>query len=234
MKWQGRRGSRNVIDQRGKRRSAGKTGGIGGLGLIAVLVVGYFLGVDVTPLLQNTGGGFATEQAQPTRADDRAAQFVSVTLADTEDVWADVFQRQVGQTYRPPELVLFSGSTRSACGGAQAATGPFYCPADRRVYLDTNFFVTMERRLGAGGDFAAAYVVAHEVAHHIQNELGILGEASRIRARVSETESNQISVMIELQADCLSGVWARKAGHPAAYIYTWHQRSAATLVPDRT
>lgn len=214
MKWQGRRGSRNIDDRRrqGGTRRSGTVGSVGGVGLLAILAIGYFLGVDVTPLLQDTGGSYTTEETrQPTEADNRAATFVSVTLADTEVVWNEIFREQLGQTYNPPTLVLFSGVTQSACGGAQAATGPFYCPADRQVYLDTDFFTTMERRLGAGGDFAAAYVVAHEVAHHIQNELGILGEVNRVRGQVSVEESNAYSVRTELQADCLSGVWARAA-----------------------
>jgi predicted metalloprotease len=188
----------------------GAVGGIGGLGLIAVLVIGYFLGIDVTPLLQETampqgGGGEVTE------ADEQAAQFVSVTLADTEEVWSAVFQEELGAQYAPPTLVLFKGVTQSGCGGASAATGPFYCPLDRNVYLDTDFFTTLSRRLGAKGDFAAAYVVAHEVGHHVQNELGILEETTRIRQQVSEAQSNAISVRVELQADCFSGVWAREA-----------------------
>jgi predicted metalloprotease len=213
MKWQGRRGSRNIEDRRGQARGrVSRGGGIGGLGLIAVLVVGYFLGIDVTPLLQSTGDGFATEQStEVTPADNRAAQFVSVTLADTEEVWADIFATQLGQRYNPPTLVLFKGQTRSACGGATAATGPFYCPPERKAYLDTSFFVTMEQRLGAGGDFAAAYVVAHEVAHHVQNELGILPQVNDLRSRVSQSESNGLSVRVELQADCFSGIWARAA-----------------------
>ncbi len=138
---------------------------------------------------------------------------MSVTLADTEEVWAELFRTQVGRAYDPAVLVLYKGVTQSPCGGgASGATGPFYCPGDRKVYLDTGFFTTMEQRLGAGGgDFAAAYVVAHEVAHHVQNELGILGEANRVRQRVSQAESNAISVRIELQADCFSGIWARAA-----------------------
>ncbi len=215
MKWQGRRGSRNIEDQRrsGGRSGSRSAGGIGGVGLIALLVVGYFLGIDITPLLQATDGGPVTvsSETELTPADQRAAEFVSVTLADTEDVWANIFERDLGQTYRPATLVLFKGATRSACGGASAATGPFYCPPERKVFLDTDFFTTLERQLGAGGDFAAAYVVAHEVAHHVQNELGILEQANRIRAKVGEAQSNAISVRIELQADCLSGVWARAA-----------------------
>ncbi len=208
MKWQGRRKSRNIEDRR--RTSAGRAGGAGGLGLLAIVVVGYFLGVDVTPLL-NGADGHVTDGAgaEITEADQQAAEFVSVTLADTEEVWAEVFARQVGTQYQPPKLVLFKGQTQSACGGASAATGPFYCPPERKAFLDTEFFVTMDQQLGAGGDFAAAYVVAHEIAHHVQNELGILAQANRIRSQVSQAESNAISVRIELQADCFSGIWAR-------------------------
>jgi predicted metalloprotease len=192
-------------------RGKAGVGGLSGLGLVAVLVIGYFLGVDVTPLL-NSGAtdGISTQgSAEITPADERAAQFVSVTLADTEDVWTDIFASQVGQLYVPPTLVLFKGQTQSACGGASAATGPFYCPSEQKAYLDTDFFVTMEERLGAGGDFAAAYVVAHEIAHHVQNELDILSQVNRIRAQSDEATSNALSVRVELQADCFSGIWAR-------------------------
>ncbi|SLN60075.1 KPN_02809 family neutral zinc metallopeptidase [Roseisalinus antarcticus] len=213
MKWQGRRGSRNIEDRRRRAGGPGRgAAGLGGAGLLVVLVVGYFLGIDVTPLLDEVGpGAQGAPSAEVTPADERAGQFVSVTLADTEEVWTAVLAAQASTRYAPPTLVLFKGTTRSPCGGASAATGPFYCPADRKAYLDTAFFTTLERRLGAGGDFAAAYVVAHEVAHHVQNELGILGEANRLRAQVSEAESNAISVRIELQADCYSGIWARGA-----------------------
>lgn len=209
MKWQGRRGSRNIEDRRGM--SARGAGGIGGVGLIAILVIGYFLGVDVTPLLQGGGATIRTDGGEITQADRQAGEFVSVTLADTEEIWAEIFDAQVGEPYDPAVLVLFKGGTQSPCGGASGATGPFYCPLDRKVYLDTDFFTMMARRMGAGGDFAAAYVVAHEVAHHVQHELGILSEASAIRQRVGEVESNAISVRIELQADCYSGIWARYA-----------------------
>lgn len=213
MQWRGRRGSRNIEDRRG-RKSVGKAGGVGGLGLVAVLVIGYFLGIDVSPLLQ--GGGLGGQQTQTvsqeiTPADQEAGQFVSVVLADTEEVWAEIFRDQVGQPYNPATLVLFKGATQSPCGGASGASGPFYCPADKKAYLDTDFFVTLEQRMGAGGDFAAAYVVAHEIAHHVQNELGILGQANAVRQQSSQAKSNEISVRIELQADCLSGVWARYA-----------------------
>lgn len=191
----------------------GRTGGLSGVGLIAVLVIGYFLGIDVTPLLQGGGQlGPATQQSgEITQADREAGEFVSVVLADTEEVWAEIFREQLGQPYQPATLVLFKGTTQSPCGGASGASGPFYCPADRKAYLDTDFFTTLSRRLGASGDFAAAYVVAHEVAHHVQNELGILGKANQIRRQVSQSESNAISVRIELQADCYSGIWARYA-----------------------
>ena len=192
-------------------RKAG--GGIGLVGLLVILGLGMLFGVDVTPFLQGQGGAGQVQQGsvELTEADVQAGEFVSVTLADTEEIWADIFRRQLGETYTPATLVLFKGVTQSPCGNASGATGPFFCPGDRKVYLDTGFFVTMQRKLGAGGDFAAAYVVAHEVAHHVQNELGILGQANRMRSQVSQAESNEISVRIELQADCFSGIWARLA-----------------------
>lgn len=212
MRWQGRRGSRNIEDRRGRRGGAGRgVGGLGIGGLLIVLVIGWVFGIDVSPLLSG-GGGAPVQQTRSISAQEaREAEFVSVVLADTEEVWAQIFEEQVEGAYRPPTLVLYSGVTSSPCGGASGATGPFYCPADRKAYLDTAFFTTLEGRLGAGGDFAAAYVVAHEVAHHVQNELGILGQANRIRATASPAESNAISVRIELQADCYSGIWARTA-----------------------
>ncbi len=207
MKWRGRRGSRNIEDRRGM----GGTAQVGGLGLLAVVAIGYFLGVDLTPFLQGGGALAPTGGGEITEADRQEGEFVSVTLADTEEVWDDLFRTQVGERYNPVTLVLYKGVTQSPCGGASGATGPFYCPGDRKVYLDTAFFTTLSRQLGAHGDFAAAYVVAHEVAHHVQNELGILGQANSIRQQVSEAESNAISVRIELQADCYSGIWAREA-----------------------
>ncbi len=211
MKWRGRRGSGNIEDRR--RRGAGRGGmQLGGVGLLAVLAIGYFLGVDVTPLLEGQGGGAGSAPVELSEADKQAGQFVSVVLADTEEVWARVFNEQVTGDYRPVTLVLYKGVTQSACGGASGATGPFYCPGDNKIYLDTAFFTTLKQRLGAGGDFAEAYVVAHEVAHHVQDLLGTLGRANARRARVGEAESNAISVRIELQADCYSGIWARAAG----------------------
>ena len=209
MRWQGRRGSRNIEDRRGRRVSGG--GGIGIVGLLVILGLGYFFGIDVTPLLQGGGGGSQVVETELTEEDRRAGEFVSVTLADTEEVWDEIFRQQLGEAYTPATLVLFKAVTQSPCGGASGATGPCYCPGDRKIYLDTGFFTMLERRMGAGGDFAAAYVVAHEVAHHVQNELGILGQANRVRAQSGQAESNAISVRIELQADCYSGIWARAA-----------------------
>jgi len=210
MKWQGRRGSRNIEDRRsgGGRRAAG---GIGGIAGVLILLAGLYFGFDTSGFVNLGGDGATQSSSEITQADERAAQFVSVTLADTEEIWTEIFETQVGATYRAPTLVLFKDATQSPCGGATAQSGPFYCPGDNKAYLDTAFFVTLDERLGAGGDFAAAYLVAHEVAHHVQNELGILGQANRLRTQVSERESNIISVQIELQADCLSGIWARYA-----------------------
>ena len=191
-----------------------KSGGMGLLGLLVILGLGMLFGVDVTPFLQGGGGNILTPaggSAEITPADEKEGKFVSVVLADTEEIWSQIFRDQVGEAYDVPTLVLFKTSTTSQCGNASGATGPFYCPIDRKVYLDTDFFTTLSRRMGAKGDFAAAYVVAHEVAHHVQNQLGILEQANRIRAQVSKEESNAISVRIELQADCYSGIWARHA-----------------------
>lgn len=206
MRLRGVRGSRNIEDRR--RSGGGGRAGIGGVGLLMVLAIGYFAGIDVTPLLQ--------QATQPTPAsrqlsaeEERAAEFTSRVLATTETVWSDIFPAQVGRPYEPPVLVLYSGVTASPCGNASGATGPFYCPADEKAYLDTAFFATLSRQLGARGDFAAAYVIAHEVAHHVQNELGILGQVNERRQVVGETQANALTVRLELQADCLSGVWAR-------------------------
>jgi predicted metalloprotease len=156
------------------------------------------------------GQGTQVQRSTPvTEQDEHAVQFAAKVLTTTEQVWGQIFPQQVGKAYRPPQLVVFSGVTQSACGGASGATGPFYCPVDNRAYLDTQFFVQLERQLGAGGDFAAAYVIAHEVAHHVQFELGILGQVDQLRRQVSKTEANQLTVRLELMADCLSGIWAR-------------------------
>ena len=208
MKWQGRRVSTNI-----ERRSGGggrAVGGIGGIAGVLILLLGWYFGVDTSALVGGGGGG-GTQQVDNgpiTQADPEVEQFVGVVLADTEDVWATIFDNQVGEAYNPPTLVLFDGMTRSACGAASAQSGPFYCPSDQDVYLDTAFFRTMQQQLGAGGDFAAAYVVAHEVGHHVQNELEILGQTTRMRAQMNEADSNALSVRVELQADCFAGIWA--------------------------
>ena len=208
MEWRGQKQSRNIEDRRGQRRAGGGVA-VGGVGMLAILAIGYFLGIDVTPLLNDPGAGQTQGSAELTEADRAAGEFVGVSLGYTEAIWAKEFDEQLNRAYKPVTLVLFKSATQSPCGAASGASGPFYCPGDKKIYLDTDFFATMERQLGAKGDFAMAYVVAHEVAHHVQDELGILGKANQIRSQVSQAESNQISVMIELQADCLSGVWAR-------------------------
>ena len=207
MRLRGIRRSRNIEDRR-RSGGGGRTAGLSGVGLLVVLAIGYFAGIDVTPLLQQTTQTTsAPRELSP--QEQRAAEFTSRVLATTEDVWSDIFPEQVGRPYEPPVLVLFSNVTASPCGNASGATGPFYCPADEKAYLDTGFFATLSERLGARGDFAAAYVIAHEVAHHVQNELGILGQVNERRQVVGETQANALTVRLELQADCLSGVWAR-------------------------
>jgi uncharacterized protein len=187
----------------------------GGIGTLLLVLVALYFGVDPTPLLQ--GGGPLGQSGAPAEGPpleagqaDPAAQFVAVVLGDTEDTWNQVFA-EGGETYQPPVLVLFSGTVQSACGFAQAAMGPFYCPADRKVYIDLSFYDDLKNRFNAPGDFAQAYVIAHEVGHHIQNLLGISGQVQAERQRVSEVEGNGLSVRLELQADCLAGVWANRA-----------------------
>lgn len=209
MQWRGRRGSSNIEDRR--RMSGGAVGGLGLVGTLIVLAVGWFFGVDISPIVGGMGGQQQVGTAELTPEDEAAGQFVSVVLADTEDVWNRVLPQQADTDYVEPTLVLFRGAVQSACGGASAAMGPFYCPGDRKVYLDTAFFETLQNRMGAGGDFAAAYVVAHEIGHHIQNQIGILPQVSQMRARASESDSNYLSVLTELQADCFAGIWARQA-----------------------
>ena len=212
MEWKGRRGSANIEDRR--RMSGGRTASIGGAGAVIVFLLALFLGIDPTTLLGPGGvqiGGPSDTPVELTEADIQAGEFVSVVLADTEEIWTKVFAEQLNQRYSPAVLVLFKEATSSPCGGASEATGPFYCPLDKKVYLDTAFFTTLQRKLGAHGDFAAAYVVAHEIGHHVQDEIGILAKANAERQRSDEATSNRISVMVELQADCLSGIWAREA-----------------------
>ena len=213
MRWRGERQSDNVEDRRGMSRGA-KVGGIGGLGLVAVVVISMFLGVDPTALLQIVGQGtpsssISTEQSASPAANDDMRNFVAVVLAETEDVWQDTFQK-AGRTYQAPKLVLFSGSVESACGIAGSAVGPFYCPADQKVYLDLAFFEELHSRFGASGDFAQAYVIAHEVGHHVQTLLGITQKVTELQSRSSKSDRNRLSVMLELQADCLAGMWAHQ------------------------
>jgi predicted metalloprotease len=219
MKWEGQEQSENVEDRRGQSSGGGglRLGGRGvGVGTIAIaLVAGWIFGINPLTVLGLLGGDGApvVEQAAPAGpprrppADDRAATFVSVVLRDTEVVWGQVFQAG-GTSYRQPRLVLFRGATPTACGTGESAMGPFYCPGDRQVYIDLDFFDTLSRRLGAPGDFAQAYVIAHEVGHHVQNLIGVTGKVDAMRRRVSATQANALSVRVELQADCLAGVWA--------------------------
>jgi uncharacterized protein len=217
MRWEGNRESSNVEDARsGGGGGFGIGGGTIGIGTIVIaLIGGAVLGVNPLTLLGilTGGGGAPVAQQGPAHAppaNDQAAKFVSTVLADTEDVWTDLF-KQGGATYTAPKLVLYRGSIRTGCGAGQAAMGPFYCPADQKVYIDLSFYETMKTRLGAPGDFAQAYVIAHEVGHHVQQELGITQQVDRARARASQAEGNAMSVRVELQADCFAGVWANHA-----------------------
>ncbi|HET7792313.1 MAG TPA: neutral zinc metallopeptidase [Rhizobacter sp.] len=222
MKWEGNRESDNVEDARDSGGGGGGGfsfgGGRGiGVGTIAVaLIAGWAFGINpmtILGLLSGGGGPAPQVQQAPAHrppADDKLARFVSVVLADTEDVWREQF-RQLGGTYREPKLRLFRGSEPTACGMGQSAMGPFYCPGDQKVYIDLDFYETMRTRLGAPGDFAQAYVIAHEVGHHVQNLMGISGKVDGMRGRVSEAQQNALSVRLELQADCFAGVWAYHA-----------------------
>jgi uncharacterized protein len=209
MRWQGLRRSGNVLDRRGRGGGLPIAVGGGGIGVVVLAVVALLFGVDPSVVLQG-GGQQTVEQRAPSPGEDRLADFVAAVLADTEDAWHAAFRRMGGQ-YQEPQVVLFSGAVNSACGFAQAAVGPFYCPGDRRVYLDLSFFQDMARRLNAPGDFAQAYVVAHEVGHHVQTLLGISQRVQSARAGASAERGNELSVRLELQADCFAGVWAHHA-----------------------
>jgi predicted metalloprotease len=204
MKWQGRQGSGNVEDRRGM--SKGKIAMGGGIGTIIIVLIVWLLGGDPTQLLNNMGT-LETEQVTTTAEEDDMAKFVSVILKDTETVWGKIFE-QSGSTYRQPTLVLFRDQVQSACGFASSASGPFYCPGDEKVYIDLAFCDQLRTKFGAYGDFAIAYVIAHEIGHHVQNQLGILDQVNSQRSRLSETRANQLTVRLELQADFLSGMWA--------------------------
>jgi predicted metalloprotease len=210
MRWEFGRRSDNVEDRRGRKVSPGVVGG--GIGGLILTLIAVFLGVDpalidqVIP--QDNGSSTPTQTTSQPR--DEMGQFVSVVLADTEDTWNPLF-RQMGRNYREPKLVLFENAVQSACGYTSSAVGPFYCPPDQKVYLDLSFFRDLKNKLGAPGDFAQAYVIAHEVGHHVQNLMGISDEVRRVQNRVGQVQANQLSVRLELQADCFAGIWAHHA-----------------------
>jgi predicted metalloprotease len=224
--------------------------GGGGLGIGTVLVlgvVGWALGIDPrlliggAEMIQNRGGGSSYQQQAPSARtgtpQDQTGRFAAAILGNTEDVWSTVLPAQANRQYTPTRLVLYTRGTRSGCGAAQSAMGPFYCPVDKKVYLDTAFFQEMQRRFHAGGDFAYAYVIAHEVGHHVQDELGILGKVQARQRQVSKEESNQLSVRIELMADCLAGVWAKNSNDKYNAIDQNDIReaiNAATAIGDDT
>lgn len=208
MRWQLGRRSDNVEDRRGGG-VAGPLAVSGGIGTVLLAVIVTLLGGDPRMVFQQSA---PVRDAPASRSpqEERLAEFVSVVLGDTEDTWNGLF-REMGGTYQEPKLVLFSGSVDSACGYAQAAMGPFYCPADQKVYIDLSFYEDLQNRHNAPGDFAQAYVIAHEVGHHVQNLLGISDQVRQLQRRASKTQANQLSVMLELQADCFAGVWANRA-----------------------
>ncbi|CDZ61301.1 neutral zinc metallopeptidase [Neorhizobium galegae] len=229
MEWKGRRQSDNVEDQRGASMGGSplgrggfripvggggrRGGGLGIGGIIVILIICWITGINPLSLLSGElgmdGSGFEQQQTAPgAPANDDTTAFVRTVLAETEDTWNGIFQAN-GQQYQEPVLVLFSGQVNSACGFASSATGPFYCPGDHKLYLDTNFFKELEQRFDAAGDFAEAYVIAHEVGHHVQNLLGILPKFNQARQRMSEADANRMSVRVELQADCFAGVWGK-------------------------
>ncbi|MFT7121402.1 MAG: putative metalloprotease [Neolewinella sp.] len=222
MKLEGKGRSQNIDDRRGGRKSGGMTGrtkaaGGFGIGTLLIVIVIALMGGDVSEYLGAANGGGLSAPAQTNSGgladnnNDPNAEIVSATLYDTEQYWGKVFPQEYGKSYKEPILVLFSGEDRSACGFASAATGPFYCPADNKVYIDLSFADLLRRRFKAPGDFALAYVVAHEVGHHIQNQLGYSQQVSQARRRMNETDANTMSVRLELQADYLAGVWAHHA-----------------------
>jgi predicted metalloprotease len=231
MKWEDGRRSDNVEDQRdddsaeyeeqNQGRSGGsgiRIGGISGFGAVVVVLLGLYFGIDPSflmqsgssPKSQSVSKSKSKQQRNKTVRNDEIKEFISVVLADTEDVWRDIFEKS-GKQYRDPKLVLFSGSVKSACGFADAATGPFYCPGDYKVYLDTSFFDELKTRFRAPGDFAQAYVIAHEVGHHVQTLLGINQKVHNLSRQSNKKEANKLSVKLELQADCFAGVWANRA-----------------------
>jgi predicted metalloprotease len=212
MRWRTGRRSQNIEDRRGQRLARGAVKG--GIGTIILVLAALYFGVDPALILQSTGGSSpAARSGQPVQRsaeEEELKDFVSVVLADTEDTWHTLF-RDAGREYREPKLVLFSGSVQSACGLGQAAMGPFYCPGDQKVYIDLSFYRDLQQRYGAPGDFAQAYVIAHEIGHHVQTLLGISEQVRKAQAKLGKAESNQLSVRLELQADCFAGLWAYHA-----------------------
>jgi predicted metalloprotease len=250
MKWEGNRESDNVEDLRGSTGGGGGGGfGIGGksigLGTIVIALIGsYFFGIDPSVLLGGGGGSSAPQVQAPRQAsgptaapaDDRQAKFVRTVLADTEDVWTTIFSAN-GKTYVKPKLDLFTGRVETACGTGQSASGPFYCPGDQKVYIDLAFYRLMEQRFHVSGDFAKAYVIAHEVGHHVQNLLGITAKMDAARGRATEVQVNALSVRLELQADCFAGVWANHANQARSILEAGDVEaalSAATAIGDDT
>ncbi|HEU4928218.1 MAG TPA: neutral zinc metallopeptidase [Candidatus Krumholzibacteria bacterium] len=208
MKWAGRRQSGNVEDRRGMRPGRMALGG--GLGTIVVLIIAALFGADPRDLIRNAPVQQTEENVPVDPAEEPLKNFVSVVLADTEDIWSQIFAQQ-NATYQKPWVVLYSEAVESACGFATAATGPFYCPPDQKVYIDLSFFEELQSRFGAKGDFAVAYVVAHEIGHHVQNMMGLTDQVHSMQGQVSQEEFNQMSVRLELQADYFAGVWAHHA-----------------------
>jgi predicted metalloprotease len=238
MRWTGRRQSDNIEDRRGSRVGRGVVGG--GIGTVVLVLLAMYFGVDPSVVMQGVG---TTQVEQPagepyveSAMEAEWRQQVAVTLAETEDAWNAEFAKLRGE-YREPVLVLFSGAVDSGCGYAEAAMGPFYCSADERVFIDLAFFDELQSKLGAGGDFARAYVVAHEVGHHVQNLLGASRRVQELRQRVSEVEANQLSVRLELQADCYAGLWAQHADRTASILEPGdidEALDAATAIGDDT
>ena len=236
MDFRNGRESDNIEDRRGQGRRGLGGGGKIGIGTIVLALVAMYFGIDPSIVLNTAMNDPAPiGSAQPrTPAEDAQARFVSMVLADTEDTWRVIF-REGGATYREPQLVLYTGATRSACGVGQAQMGPFYCPADSKVYLDLAFFDELHHRFGAPGDFAQAYVIAHEIGHHVQNLLGLSDKVQQARQRVSEREANLLSVRLELQADCLAGIWAHHANRSRGVLEAGDIEeglAAATAVGD--
>ena len=236
MDFRNGRESNNVEDRRGQGGRGLRGGGKIGIGTIVLALVAMYFGIDPSVVLNTamTDPAPVESTQQRPEAENAQARFVSMVLADTEDTWRVIFQ-QGGATYREPKLVLYTGATRSACGVGQAEMGPFYCPADAKVYLDLAFFDELHHRFGAPGDFAQAYVIAHEIGHHVQNLLGISDKVQQARGRVSEREANLLSVRLELQADCLAGIWAHHANRSRSVLEAGDIEeglAAATAVGD--